>query len=50
MNPHTPKWVPILGVGVPTNFRIFKGRLQGSKFIEFKIFFIRLKSFGNLDV
>jgi hypothetical protein len=30
MNPHTPKWSPTLGVGVPMDFRIFKGRLQGS--------------------
>jgi hypothetical protein len=27
MNPHTPKWVPILGVEVPMNFQIFKEQL-----------------------
>jgi hypothetical protein len=24
MNPHTPKWAPTLGVGVPMDFRIFR--------------------------
>jgi hypothetical protein len=24
MNPHTPNWVPTLGVGVPMDFQIFK--------------------------
>jgi hypothetical protein len=33
MNPHTPKWIPILGVGVPMDFWMFRGRLQGSKLI-----------------
>jgi len=33
MNPHTPKWVPTLGVGVSMDFRNFKGQLQGSKLI-----------------
>ncbi len=23
MNPHTPKWTPLLGVGIPMDFRIF---------------------------
>ncbi len=36
MNPHTPKWASTLGVGVPMDFRIFKGRLQGSKLIGLK--------------
>ncbi len=27
MNPHTPKWVPTLGVGVPMDFQIFKEQL-----------------------
>jgi hypothetical protein len=36
MNPHTPKWVPTLGVGVPMDSWIYKGRLQGSKFIRLK--------------
>jgi hypothetical protein len=36
MNSHTPKWTPILGIGVPMDFRIFKGKLKGSKPIELK--------------
>jgi len=32
INPHTPKGTPTLGVGVPVDSRIFRGRLQGSKF------------------
>ncbi len=24
MNPHTPKWTPTLGIGVPMDFRIFR--------------------------
>jgi hypothetical protein len=27
MNTHTPKWVPILGVGVPMDFQNFKEQL-----------------------
>jgi hypothetical protein len=29
MNPHIPKWTPILGVGVPMDSRFFRGWLQG---------------------
>jgi hypothetical protein len=31
MNTHTPKWAPMLGVGVPVDSQIFKERLLGSK-------------------
>jgi hypothetical protein len=31
MNLHTPKATPTLGIEVPMNSRIFKGRLQGPK-------------------
>jgi hypothetical protein len=27
MNPHTPKWVPTLGIGVPVDFWILKEQL-----------------------
>jgi hypothetical protein len=40
MNPHTPKWAPTLGIGVPMDFWIFKERLQGSKLIGLRIFYI----------
>jgi len=33
MSPHTPKWIPILGVGVPIDSQSFKKQLEGSKFI-----------------
>jgi hypothetical protein len=33
MNPHIPKWAPILRVGVSMDFQIFRGQFQGSKFI-----------------
>jgi hypothetical protein len=36
MNPHTPKWVPTLGVGVPMDSWNFEGQLQGPKFIVSK--------------
>jgi hypothetical protein len=37
MSSHTPKWTPILGIGVPIEFRIFIEQFQGSKFIGLKI-------------
>jgi hypothetical protein len=33
MNPHTPKWTPILGVGIPMESQFFKDVFQGSKLI-----------------
>jgi hypothetical protein len=36
MNPHTPKWAPILGIGVPMDSQIFIKQLQGSKPIGLK--------------
>jgi len=36
INPHTPRWAPTLGVGVPMDFRIFRKQFQGSKLIELK--------------
>jgi hypothetical protein len=36
MNLHTPKWAPILGVGVLMDSQIFKEQLQGSKTIAMK--------------
>jgi hypothetical protein len=37
-NIHTPKWAPILGVGVLMNSQIFREWLQGSKLIRLKSF------------
>ncbi len=36
MNPHTPKWIPILGVKVPMDFLIFREQFEGQKLIELK--------------
>jgi hypothetical protein len=36
MNPHTPKWAPTLGVGVPMDSQIFREQLQGSKPMRLK--------------
>jgi len=36
MNPHTPKGVSTLGIGVTMDSRIFRERLQGSKLNELK--------------
>jgi hypothetical protein len=48
MNPHTPKWVPILGIGLQMDFRIYRGRLQGSKLIALKIFLHHWKALRKL--
>ncbi len=37
IDPHTPKGIPTLGVGVPMESRIFKRRLQGSNFNGLKM-------------
>jgi hypothetical protein len=29
MNPHTPKWTPTLGVGIPMEFQIFFEYFKG---------------------
>jgi len=47
INLHTPKWVPILGVGVLMDFRIFKKQLQGSKPIGLKSSFYHWKALGT---
>jgi hypothetical protein len=40
MNPHTPKWAPTLGVGVPMDSRIFKEWLRGQNPLDWKVFYI----------
>jgi hypothetical protein len=47
MNPHTPKWVPTLGVGVPMDFQIFREQLQGPKLITMKSFLYHWKALGT---
>jgi hypothetical protein len=43
MNPHIPKWTPILGIKVPMDSKIFREQLKGSKPIRLKNFFISLE-------
>jgi hypothetical protein len=40
IDPHTPKGIPTLGVGVPVDFWMFKEQLQGSNPNGLKIFYI----------
>jgi hypothetical protein len=44
MNPHTPKGTPMLGVEVPKDSRIFKARLQGTKFTALKNYLYHWKA------
>jgi hypothetical protein len=50
MNPHTPKWIPTLGVGILMESRIFKKIFQGSKLIGLKNSIISLEIFKNLNI
>jgi len=36
MNPHIPKWIPTLGVGVPMESQMFREKFERSKLIELK--------------
>jgi hypothetical protein len=47
MNTHTPKWAPMLGVGLPMDFRIFKKQFQGSKHIGLRSFTYHWKDLGT---
>jgi hypothetical protein len=47
MNPHTPKWAPTLGVGVPMDSQIFKEWLHESKPIRLKSFLHHWKYLGT---
>jgi hypothetical protein len=43
VNPHTPNWTPTLGIGVPMDSWIFKGRFQRSKLIRLKSYLYHWK-------
>ncbi len=47
MNPHTPKGASTLGIGIPVDFRIFRERLQGSKFNGLKGYLYHWKVFSR---
>jgi hypothetical protein len=49
MNPHSPKWIPALGVGVSMDSRIFRESLQGQTHY-IKDFLIPLYSSWKLDI
>jgi hypothetical protein len=40
MNPHTPKWTPTLGIGVPLDSRTFKEILRGQNSLDWIFFCI----------
>jgi len=44
LNPHIPKWIPTLGVGIPMEFQIFKKIFQQSKPIGLKIYLYNWKA------
>ncbi len=41
MNSHTPKWTPMLGVGVPVDSQNFRNRLQKEKLVALMIYITR---------
>jgi hypothetical protein len=50
MNPHTPKWTPIVGVGVTNGFPNFQNTIVRAKTHQFEKFFISSENYWNLDV
>jgi len=40
MNPHTPKWAPTLGIGVPMDFQIFRGLFRGQNSLDWRVPYI----------
>ncbi len=37
MNPHTPKWTPTLGVGLPMDSQILQGNCRGQNSLDWKV-------------
>jgi hypothetical protein len=50
MNPHTPKWTPIVRVGIPNGFPNLQSAITGVKTHRIKKTFVGLKSYWNLNV
>jgi hypothetical protein len=50
MNPHTPKWTPILGVGVPKGLPNLRSVISGVKTPCLEEFFISLEIYWSVDV
>jgi hypothetical protein len=44
MNPHTPKWAPTLGVGLPMDFQwtleFLEGNFKGQNSLDYKVLYI----------
>jgi hypothetical protein len=45
MNPHTPKWTPIVGVGIPNGLPNLQSAIVGVKTHRLEKFFISLKNY-----
>jgi hypothetical protein len=50
MNPHTPKWIPIMGIGVPNGRLNLQKEIAGVKTHQFEGLFISLNNYWNVDV
>jgi hypothetical protein len=50
MNPRTPKWTPIVRVGVPNGLPNFQSAIVGVKTHQFEEFFISLENYWKLDI
>jgi hypothetical protein len=50
MNPHTPKWPPMLGVIVPKRLPNFQSVISRVKTSHIEDFFIPLESYQSVDV
>jgi hypothetical protein len=49
MNPHTPKWTPMLGVGVPNGLPNLQSAIAKVKTHHLKEFFISFENYWNVD-
>ncbi len=50
MNLHTPKWIPMLGIGIPNGLPNLQSVILGVKTHHLEDFFISLKNYWNLNV
>jgi hypothetical protein len=50
MNPHTPKWTPMLGVGVSKGLPNVQSGIAGVKTLRLEEFFISMESSWSVDV
>ncbi len=50
MNPHTPKWTHMLGVGVPNGVPNLQSMIAGVKTHRLKKLFVSLKSYWSVNI